>query len=192
MTQWLSEGRYILCLALLQPWLYRSLWLKRRWRLYDCQNLIRGHKARPRPIWLLVGTTLVLGPVWLPHGRSIAYSDGCLYIFWYTVFITLHACIIILWPRALRFSWLLVLGLYMEDYLHIFMPPDRIIGGILFLSYLSVCLSVCLSVVNFNLRYNFWTMTDRVFIFGMNTPLMMPFQMTPRSMTLWPWLWPWS
>ena len=40
----------------------------------------------------------------------------------------------------------------------IFMPPDRMIGGILFLSSLSVCLSVCLFVclsVNFNLRYNF-------------------------------------
>ena len=47
-------------------------------------------------------------------------------------------------------------------------------------------LSVCLSVVNFNLRYNFWTVRDRDFIFGMHTPLMMPFQMTPRSMTLWP------
>ena len=45
------------------------------------------------------------------------------------------------------------------------------IGGILFLS----CLSVCLSVVNFNLRYNFWTVGDRDFIFGMHTPLMMPF-----------------
>ena len=52
---------------------------------------------------------------------------------------------------------------------------------------LSVCLFVCLSVVNFNLRYNFWTVRDRDFIFGMHTPLM-----TPRSMTLWPWLWPWS
>ena len=54
------------------------------------------------------------------------------------------------------------------------------IGGILFLSCLSVCLSVCLfvclSVVNFNLRYNFWAVRDRDFIFGMHTPLMTPFQ----------------
>ena len=71
-------------------------------------------------------------------------------------------------------------------FLLVFMPPNRMIGGILFLS----CLSVCLSVVNFNLRYNFWTVRDRDFIFGMHTPLMTPFQMTPRSMTLW--LWPWS
>ena len=54
------------------------------------------------------------------------------------------------------------------------------IGGILFLS----CVFVCLSVVNFNLRYNFWTVRDRDFIFGMHTPLMTPFEMTPRSMTL--------
>ena len=49
-------------------------------------------------------------------------------------------------------------------------------------------LSVCLFVVNFNLRYNFWTVRDRDFIFGMHTPLMTPFEMKPRSMTLWPWL----
>ena len=55
---------------------------------------------------------------------------------------------------------------------------------------LFVCLSVCLSVVNFNLRYIFWTVRDRDFIYGMHTLLMMPFQMTLRSMTLWPWLWP--
>ena len=67
------------------------------------------------------------------------------------------------------------------------MPPDRMIGDILCLS----CLFVCLSVVIFNLRYNIWTVRDRNFIFGMHTPLMMPFQLTPRSMTLWPWLWPW-
>ena len=57
---------------------------------------------------------------------------------------------------------------------------------------LSVCLFVCLFVVNFNLHYNFWTERDRYFIFGMHTPLMTPFQMTPRSLILWPWLWPWS
>ena len=65
------------------------------------------------------------------------------------------------------------------------MPPDRVIGGKLFLSGLFVCLSVCLfvglSVVNFNLRYNFWTVRDRDFISGLHTPLMTPFQMTPRS-----------
>ena len=49
-------------------------------------------------------------------------------------------------------------------YTCIFMPPDRMFGGILFLSCPSVCLSVCLSVVNFKLRYNFWTLRDRDFI----------------------------
>ena len=32
----------------------------------------------------------------LRGGRSIAFSCGCLYIVWYTVFITLHGCVIIL------------------------------------------------------------------------------------------------
>ena len=68
-----------------------------------------------------------------------------------------------------------------------FMPPDRMIWGILFLPVcLFVCLSlsVCLSVVNFNHRYNFLTLRERDFIFGMHTIQMTPFQMTPRSMTL--------
>ena len=46
------------------------------------------------------------------------YNEDVFKYFWYTVFITLHVCEIILWP--LRFSWLLVLGLYKEDYLQIF------------------------------------------------------------------------
>ena len=71
---------------------------------------------------------------------------------------------------------------------NIFMPPDRLIGDILYLS----CVFVCLSVVNFNLRHNFWTMRDRYFIFGTHTQLIEPFQMTPRLMNLWPWLWHWG
>ena len=47
------------------------------------------------------------------------------------------------------------------------MPPDGMIRGILFLSclfdFLFFCLSVCLSVVNFNLPYNFGTVRDRDF-----------------------------
>ena len=35
--------------------------------------------------------------------------------------------------------------------------------------------SVCLSVVNFNFHYNFWTARYRGFIFGMHTLLLMPF-----------------
>ena len=53
-----------------------------------------------------------------------------------------------------------------------------------------VCLFVCLPVVNFNIRYNFWAVRDRSFICGMHTQLMMPFQMSLRSMNLWTWLWP--
>ena len=60
------------------------------------------------------------------------------------------------------------------------------IRGILFLS----CLSLCLSVVNCSLHYNFWTVRDRDFIFSKHTPLMMTFQMSLRSLTLWPWPWP--
>ena len=41
---------------------------------------------------------------------------------------------------------------------------------------------LCLSFVNFNICYNFWTVGDRDFIFGMHTHLLMPFQMTPRSL----------
>ena len=41
---------------------------------------------------------------------------------------------------------------------------------------LSVCLYVCLSVVNFNLRYNFWTVGENDFIFGMHTPQWSPFK----------------
>ena len=59
-----------------------------------------------------------------------------------------------------------------------YVPGSNDRGHIVFV--LSVYLFVCLFIVNFNLRYNFWTVRDRYFIFGMHTPLMMP---------LWPWLW---
>ena len=57
----------------------------------------------------------------------------------------------------------------------------------LLLSCLFVRRSVCSSVVNFNFSYIFWTVRDRDFKFDIPTPLMMPFQLTPRPMTLWPW-----
>ena len=60
------------------------------------------------------------------------------------------------------------------------MPVDRMIGGILFLS----CLSVCLLVVNFNIRCKFLTIRDKDFIFGFHTALMIPIQIAPTSMTL--------
>lgn len=73
----------------------------------------------------------------------------------------------------------------------LFMRSDRLIPGVYCFCpvCLSVCLFVCLSVVNFNLCHNFWTIRDRDFIFSMHTPLIKYFQMTSRSMTLWPWLW---
>ena len=67
-----------------------------------------------------------------------------------------------------------ITSLYLFDLL--FMPLDRMMGCILFLS----CLFVCLSVVNFNLCCDFWTLRDRDFISGMHTQLIMPFQMTSQ------------
>ena len=69
-------------------------------------------------------------------------------------------------------------------------PRNGIRGHLDFVLY--VCLlyySVAKKKI-FNLRHNFWIVRDRDFIFGIHTQLMKPFQMTPRSMTLWPWLWP--
>ena len=51
-------------------------------------------------------------------------------------------------------------------------------------------LSVCLPVVNFNICYNFWTIREKDSVFGIHTPLMKPFTLTSRLMTLWPCLWP--
>ena len=48
----------------------------------------------PRPLWMLGGTPLVLGPE-LPDGRSIATLADVLIYFWYIIFITLHVCVII-------------------------------------------------------------------------------------------------
>ena len=101
--------------------------------------------------------------------RSTAYLNGCPYIFliFYDSLCTNFFTSSFLCPRI---EWS---GAYC------FCP-----------ACLSVCLFVCLSVVNFNIRYNFWTIRGRDCIFGMHTPLMIPVQMTPRSMNLWPWLWP--
>ena len=46
------------------------------------------------------------------------------------------------------------------------------IGAYYFLS----CVSVCLSVVNFNFHYNVLTFRDRDFILGIHFQLIMPFQ----------------
>ena len=72
----------------------------------------------PRPLWLLVWTPLVLGPELASRRaeHSLLWRMP-LYIFLIYVFITVHVCVIIFMAAP---SWLLVLGLYKEDYLQIF------------------------------------------------------------------------
>ena len=59
----------------------------------------------------------------------------------------------------------------------LFYAQDQIIGDRYFWSFLFVSLSIW-SVVNFNLRYNFWTLGD--FIFGLHTPLRLYLQIKQR------------
>ena len=87
--------------------------------------------------------------------------------------------------------WLLVVKLHQKWWTVItnyFTSPDANDRVILFLFCLFVFLSVCLSVVNFKICYiyNVWTGRHMHFIFGIYTPLVMPFQMSSR----WPRLWP--
>ena len=64
--------------------------------------------------------------------------------------------------------------------LKVIMPSDWMITGIFFLSCPSNCLFVCLlSILIFIM--GFWTVRDTDLIFGMKTPLMMPFQMTSEG-----------
>ena len=55
----------------------------------------RRQGSDPRPLWLLIGTPLVLDLSSLPDGRSIATLADVFIYFWYTVFITLSVCVII-------------------------------------------------------------------------------------------------
>ena len=58
-------------------------------------------------------------------------------------------------------------------------PP---LGGCPIVITLSVCPSVCLSVcpsANFNIEYNFFTVRDRAFIFGMSVPCDKAFPTVP-------------
>ena len=57
----------------------------------------------------------------------------------------------------------------------LFLPQDWMIGHIVDV------LSICLSVVNVSFCYKFWTVRDEDLIIWMHAPLMMSFQMTPRS-----------
>ena len=62
------------------------------------------------------------------------------------------------------------------------MPPYRMIGGILFLSCPFVCLYVCLlSTLTFAITFEPLEVETSYLACIL---LMMPFQMTPRSMTL--------
>ena len=74
----------------------------------------RGQGPDHLPLWLLVGTPLVLGPE-LPSRRAEhSHSGGCLNIFLIYCFYHLTC----LCNNPFRFSWLL--GLNKEDYSHIF------------------------------------------------------------------------
>ena len=69
------------------------------------------------------------------------------------------------------------------------MPPRSKIGGhIVFV--LSVILSFCPPLWNFNLANNFWTVSARALIFHMNIPCDKTFPWVPLFFTLWPWPWP--
>ena len=82
----------------------------------------------PRPLWLLVGTPLVLGPELASRRAEHSHSGGCLYMFLIYCFYHLTClCYNFLWP--LRLSWLLVLGLYKEGYLHIFKCVSFLLHG---------------------------------------------------------------
>ena len=76
-------------------------------------------------------------------------------------------------PSCNCWRWIGEMYCFSYTFRNLFMPPNRMIEGILILS----CLFVCLAVVNFYLRYNFWTVRGKDVIFGMRTPLMRPFQM---------------
>ena len=71
----------------------------------------------------------------------------------------------------------------------IFMPSRSKIGGhIVFV--LSVILSFCPPLWNFNLANNFWTVSARALIFYMSIPCDKTFPWIPLFFTLW--RWPWS
>ena len=65
--------------------------------------------------------------------------------------------------------------IYFLSLLFVFMPRIKLSGTYTFCLF---CLSACRSDVNFNLRYNFWTLGD--FIFGLHTPLRFYLQIKQR------------
>ena len=85
----------------------------------------------------------------------------------------------------------IVWKLIFSHFLDIFMSRDRRSGAYCFCP---VCRSVVLSfwppLWNFNLANNFWTVSDRAFIFHMIIPCYKNFPWVPLFFTLLPW--PWS
>ena len=71
---------------------------------------------------------------------------------------------------------------------NILMSIELNLGAFSFLAYPSLCMSICLQHKNMNLGHNFERWIDRNFLFGMFSQLKKPLHMTPRSVTLWPWL----
>ena len=99
-----------------------AVWLTRRSGLYDgpCLNLLRRDRVLiPVHYWLLVRTSSAFGPE-LAYRLRVAQSTSMdvprfgfdIILYYYICF-----CTIFLWP--LRFSWLLVLSFYNEDYVQI-------------------------------------------------------------------------
>ena len=73
----------------------------------------------PRPLWLLVGNPLFLGPELASRRAEHRFTLADVFIyFWFTVLSPYMFVEWFLWH--VRFRWLLVLGLYKEDYLQIF------------------------------------------------------------------------
>ena len=57
----------------------------------------------PRPVWLVVGTPLILGPALASRRAEHSHSGGCLIYFWYTVFIlNLLSSDSVLWQKPLH------------------------------------------------------------------------------------------
>ena len=100
--------------------------------------------------------------------------------------VTARGLEIFAWPRTIC----LVTGIQRNSY-SVCLVVTSYAPGLNDLGHIVFVLPVCLSVANCNLHYNFRTVIDRDFIFGMHTPLIIAFQMTLRSMTLWPSIWPW-
>ena len=89
MTHWSSRGLYGLVLGPSTA-LYRSFLehctltnkvVGTLWRDFS-KTPKRSHGPDPRPLWLLVGTPLILGPELASRRAEHSHSGGCLYIFW--------------------------------------------------------------------------------------------------------------